>query len=136
MANPKWWNEEHDSTWERVLRRDLAHPLGEVEHGRVAGLRDRVKWNLKFVIPIVAIIALIGLGVVACTRNQSDSNKEAEKLNKGIAMQTVTSKDGTRIAYDKFGKGPAVILVIGALYTGRSDSELPSSWRPLYRIQL
>jgi pimeloyl-ACP methyl ester carboxylesterase len=30
-------------------------------------------------------------------------------------MQTVTSKDGTRIAYDRHGSGPAVILVGGAL---------------------
>jgi pimeloyl-ACP methyl ester carboxylesterase len=30
-------------------------------------------------------------------------------------MSTVTSKDGTRIAYDKTGKGPAVILVDGAM---------------------
>jgi pimeloyl-ACP methyl ester carboxylesterase len=29
-------------------------------------------------------------------------------------MQTVTSKDGTRIAFDKVGSGPAVILVSGA----------------------
>jgi hypothetical protein len=31
------------------------------------------------------------------------------------AMDTVTSKDGSRIAYDRFGSGPAVILVGGAL---------------------
>ncbi|MGH2961926.1 MAG: alpha/beta fold hydrolase [Solirubrobacterales bacterium] len=30
-------------------------------------------------------------------------------------MQTVTSKDGSRIAYDRHGLGPAVILVAGAL---------------------
>ena len=30
-------------------------------------------------------------------------------------MQTVTSSDGTRIAYDRYGEGPAVILVAGAL---------------------
>jgi pimeloyl-ACP methyl ester carboxylesterase len=30
-------------------------------------------------------------------------------------MQTVTSKDGTKIAYDKTGQGPTVILVSGAL---------------------
>jgi pimeloyl-ACP methyl ester carboxylesterase len=30
-------------------------------------------------------------------------------------MNTVTSKDGTKIAYDKKGEGPAVILVDGAL---------------------
>ena len=30
-------------------------------------------------------------------------------------MKTITSKDGTTIAYDQWGKGPAVILVDGAL---------------------
>jgi pimeloyl-ACP methyl ester carboxylesterase len=30
-------------------------------------------------------------------------------------MQTVTSRDGTRIAYDRHGSGPTVILVAGAL---------------------
>ena len=30
-------------------------------------------------------------------------------------MQTVTSKDGTTIAFDKVGSGPAVILVNGAM---------------------
>jgi pimeloyl-ACP methyl ester carboxylesterase len=30
-------------------------------------------------------------------------------------MQTVTSKDGSRIAYDRHGSGPVVILVAGAL---------------------
>ena len=30
-------------------------------------------------------------------------------------MESVTSSDGTRIAYDRYGEGPAVILVNGAL---------------------
>ena len=30
-------------------------------------------------------------------------------------MNTVTSKDGTKIAFDKTGSGPAVILVNGAM---------------------
>jgi hypothetical protein len=30
-------------------------------------------------------------------------------------MDTVTSADGTPIAYDRYGEGPAVILVSGAL---------------------
>src|SRR6266446_6916429 len=29
-------------------------------------------------------------------------------------MNRVTSKDGTRIAFDQSGKGPAIILVVGA----------------------
>src|SRR6266550_7974571 len=39
-------------------------------------------------------------------------------------MNTVTSKDGTKIAYDKQGEGPAVILVYGALCS-RSFGSLP-----------
>ena len=30
-------------------------------------------------------------------------------------METVTSRDGTRIAYDRYGSGPAVVLVGGAM---------------------
>ncbi len=39
-------------------------------------------------------------------------------------MQNITSKDGTTIAYDQFGKGPAVILVDGALGS-RSFGSMP-----------
>jgi len=35
----------------------------------------------------------------------------------GREMNTVTSKDGTKIAYDKTGHGPAVIHVAGAMGT-------------------
>lgn len=39
-------------------------------------------------------------------------------------MQFVTSQDGTRIAYDKVGKGPALIIVNGALAARSGGSEL------------
>src|SRR6266508_1390467 len=39
-------------------------------------------------------------------------------------MNTVTAKDGTSIAYDTQGEGPAVILVGGALNTRLSGSQL------------
>ena len=38
-------------------------------------------------------------------------------------MKTVTSKDGTTIAFDQSGKGPALILVGGALEQRAMDSE-------------
>jgi|FLYN01.1.fsa_nt_gi pimeloyl-ACP methyl ester carboxylesterase len=38
-------------------------------------------------------------------------------------MQTVTSKDGTTIAFDKTGQGPALILVGGAFEQRAMDSE-------------
>src|SRR5512135_2791207 len=39
-------------------------------------------------------------------------------------MEKVTSKDGTIIAYDKKGNGPAVILVLGALNSRKSGAKL------------
>ena len=39
-------------------------------------------------------------------------------------MVSVTSKDGTKIAYDKTGKGPGVILVLGALNSRKSGTKL------------
>jgi pimeloyl-ACP methyl ester carboxylesterase len=36
-------------------------------------------------------------------------------MEKGNPVETVTSKDGTRIAYDRYGEGPTVILIAGAL---------------------
>lgn len=40
------------------------------------------------------------------------------------AQTAVTSRDGTRIAYDKWGKGPAVIVVGGALSGREGGAEL------------
>ena len=37
---------------------------------------------------------------------------------------TVTSKDGTKIAYDKVGSGPVVVLVLGALNSRKSGAKL------------
>ena len=41
-----------------------------------------------------------------------------------MKYQTATSKDGTKIAYDKVGDGPAVILVLGALNSRKSGAKL------------
>ena len=38
-------------------------------------------------------------------------------------MRTVTSKDGTTIAFDQSGKGPALILVGGMFEQRAMDSE-------------
>ena len=38
-------------------------------------------------------------------------------------MQTVTSQDGTRIAFDQLGTGPALILVPGMFEQRAMDSE-------------
>ncbi len=51
-------------------------------------------------------------------------------------MDTVTSKDGTTIAYEATGDGPALILVDGALSTSRGESkpELVASLAPRFTV--
>src|SRR5512144_482143 len=42
-------------------------------------------------------------------------------------MRTVTSKDGTRIAFDQSGEGPALILVVGAFNDRATGAPLAQS---------
>lgn len=37
---------------------------------------------------------------------------------------TTVSRDGTRIAYERSGQGPAVVLVSGAMSTGATTAPL------------
>lgn len=49
---------------------------------------------------------------------------ESQRVDKGRTMQVAMSRDGTRIAYEKRGKGPVVIVVSGALSERSGSSEL------------
>jgi pimeloyl-ACP methyl ester carboxylesterase len=68
---------------------------------------------------------LIGVWLVASVTGHSaaDPAGETKRTNQEKTM-LVTSKDGTKIAYDKLGKGPALVLVSGALATRADHSEL------------
>jgi pimeloyl-ACP methyl ester carboxylesterase len=46
----------------------------------------------------------------------------------------VTSKDGTRIAYEKSGKGPALLLVTGALSNRAGNAELVQLLAPHFTV--
>jgi pimeloyl-ACP methyl ester carboxylesterase len=52
----------------------------------------------------------------------------------GSATPSVTSKDGTRIAYDKIGNGPVLILVLGTLNTRLSGTELAKRLSPQFTV--
>jgi pimeloyl-ACP methyl ester carboxylesterase len=60
------------------------------------------------------LITIVLAGIVAFMSNRCGSNQQDDN------MQTETSKDGTKIAYERSGNGPAAILVIGAL-ASRAD---------------
>lgn len=49
-------------------------------------------------------------------------------------MQTVTSKDGTRIAFDRLGEGPAVILVSGGSVDRSSNAALAELLAPHFTV--
>jgi pimeloyl-ACP methyl ester carboxylesterase len=49
-------------------------------------------------------------------------------------METVTSKDGTRIAYDRTGQGPALILVVGAFNERATGEPLARSLEPQFTV--
>ena len=49
-------------------------------------------------------------------------------------MKTVTSKDGTRIAYEQSGAGPAIILVVGAFNDRSAGAPLAQSLEPHFTV--
>lgn len=51
-----------------------------------------------------------------------------------LGMKTVSSKDGTRIAYERLGKGPAIIVVGGALSGRSGSSELAQLLAPRFTV--
>src|SRR2546430_1313940 len=55
------------------------------------------------------------LATESCKEITSTNQIKRENFKREKNMHVVTSKDGTNIAYDKQGEGPAVILVAGAM---------------------
>jgi pimeloyl-ACP methyl ester carboxylesterase len=53
---------------------------------------------------------------------------------KGNTMRTVISKDGTPIAFDQSGQGPALILVTGALTTRADWTSLAAHLAPHFSV--
>jgi pimeloyl-ACP methyl ester carboxylesterase len=51
-----------------------------------------------------------------------------------FSMPTVTSKDGTKIAYDKAGQGLVVILVEGAMGSRQASAELAKLLEPDFTV--
>ena len=70
----------------------------------------RARWT-DFGLCLLAAGALAACGA----GNQQNEEGPMENSETQTAVRSVTSKDGTRIAFDRQGEGPAVILVGGAL---------------------
>ena len=70
---------------------------------------------------LTASILLAGALIACSAGNEREQAQAADNLTES-AVQTVTSKDGTKIAYERVGQGPPLILVGGAL-SDRAGSE-------------
>lgn len=81
------------------------------------------------------LIALSCLVLAAC--GAQEPSKQVRPPKNAIeepAMLTVTSRDGTRIAYDRLGAGPAVILVNGALADRSAGAEIAKQLAPRFTV--
>jgi pimeloyl-ACP methyl ester carboxylesterase len=92
----------------------VAGALANVRRPRVA------PWSSTFGGGLLIAITLAGCG--AGDGRTQDGARETS--TEAAAMRTVTSRDGTRIAYDRVGNGPPVILVNGALAGRAAGAEL------------
>jgi pimeloyl-ACP methyl ester carboxylesterase len=75
---------------------------------------------------LACLAGLLSLAFMA--RGQTPAGAPAAA--KGKTTQTVTSRDGTRITYDKWGTGPALIVVGGALSDRTGGAELAQLLAP------
>ena len=77
---------------------------------------------------VLAVSLAAGGGAIAGqTKSDGPSRKEA-------VVQTVKSKDGTPIAFERSGKGPALILVAGALSDRSGGAALAARLAPHFTV--
>jgi pimeloyl-ACP methyl ester carboxylesterase len=69
---------------------------------------------------LACLASVVALGFLAAGR----ATAHTQDAGKGRTTQAVTSRDGTRITFDKLGKGPALIVVGGALSDRSGSAEL------------
>lgn len=79
--------------------------------------------------------ALLAIALAGCGSGDRGSPGQAtETANEAATMQTITSKDGTKIAFDKQGTGPAVILIGGALSDRSATAQLAELLAPRFTV--
>src|ERR1017187_1689578 len=62
------------------------------------------------------------------------SGSPAASISRSRRMQTVRSADGTAIAFDRSGAGPALILVVGALQDRAATRALAAALAPHFTV--
>jgi pimeloyl-ACP methyl ester carboxylesterase len=76
-----------------------------------------------FLLRSASIAGLVGLAALAFMARAQTATPQRTDQGK-TTTHTATSRDGTRIAYDKTGRGPALIVIGGALSERSAAAEL------------
>ncbi len=91
-----------------------------------------------FIFRVACLFGFFCIGLFAHGQDVSsgklDKAEEIRGIPKEKTVQSVTSKDGTKIAYDVHGKGSALILVGGALSARSGSSELAQLLAPHFKV--
>src|SRR3989442_9207674 len=61
-------------------------------------------------------------------------NERRTRVDQENTLRTVTSKDGTRIAFEQSGEGPAIILVVGAFNDRATGAPLAQFLKPHFTV--
>src|SRR2546425_9487429 len=61
-------------------------------------------------------------------------NERRTRVDQENTLSTVTSKDGTRIAFEQSGEGPAIILVVGAFNDRATGAPLAQFLKPHFTV--
>jgi pimeloyl-ACP methyl ester carboxylesterase len=87
-------------------------------YGQLANLTTgfEARFSYKCAMPNISRVFVTAIGLLSFALVASGQPAKTP--------QAVTSRDGTRIAYDKWGKGPALIVVGGALSDRAGGAEL------------
>lgn len=85
------------------------------------------KWSIELPARLLNRRLFIATGLAGAILSAMSSGRQALLQEARVDRNRVISKDGTRIAFDRSGQGPALILVGGAL----SDR---SGWAPLAQL--
>jgi pimeloyl-ACP methyl ester carboxylesterase len=98
---------------------------------RTSGVRNRLQtdpeemaMSAKRAAPVLFRLACLAGLLSLAFPAKGPALPEARRAGNGPSLHEARSQDGTRIAYDKQGKGPAVIVVNGALSQRSDNAEL------------
>jgi pimeloyl-ACP methyl ester carboxylesterase len=92
------------------------------------------KWRIELAAPLLSRRLFVAAGVAGAIAAVASSGRRVSAQEARVGGNSVTSKDGTRIAFDRSGDGPALILVGGALSDRSGSAPLAKLLAPRFIV--